>query len=117
MSSSPLPKRLSAPGTISAPAGAPAGRLFVFVRSSPEERGPPLAAKKFDTWTLPVDFTLASSDLIRGGDWPDEVYIKARIATAQNPMIRAPEDWESEMLGPVTSGTEAIELKMVAPGG
>ena len=102
-------------GTISAPEGAPEGRLFVFVRSSPEERGPPLAAKKFDTWTLPVDFTLGAADLIRGGDWPEEVYIKARIATAQNPMIRAPEDWESEMMGPVKAGAEGLALKLAAP--
>jgi len=93
----------------------PASLLFVYVRSSPEERGPPLAAVRLDSPSFPLDFQLSETNLIRGGDWPAEVWIKARVPVGGDPMVRSPEDWESEMIGPVSIGTDDLTLSLSPP--
>jgi hypothetical protein len=91
--------------------------MFVYVRSSAEERGPPLAAVRIPMpREFPYDFKLNEGNLIRGGDWPAEVWIKARVPAGGDPMKRSPEDWESEMLGPISAGTTDVALTL-APAG
>ena len=117
--SAPSPEAARVAGTLSLPDGAspPAGaRLFVYVRSAAAERGPPLAAIRVDNPGFPLHFALAEGDLIRGGDWPDEVWIKARIPAGGDPMARSPDDWESALIGPIRSGTRDVALSLEPPG-
>ena len=93
----------------------PAPLLFIYVRKSPEERGPPLAAVRLESPSFPLDFKLSEANLIRGGDWPAEVWIKARVPAGGDPMVRSPEDWESEMIGPVSIGTDDLALSLSPP--
>ncbi len=112
------PEAARVAGTLILPDGAsvPAGaRLFVYVRSAAAERGPPLAAIRVDNPGFPLHFSLAEGDLIRGGDWPDEVWIKARIPAGGDPMARSPEDWESALIGPIAAGTRDVELSLEPP--
>ncbi len=91
----------------SAPEG---GRLFVLARASETERGPPLAAIRLGTPELPTDFSLGTSDLIRGGAWPDEVWLKARWSAGGDPMTPGPGDLVSAVLGPISAGSSDLSL-------
>ncbi len=95
----------------STPAG---GRLFVLARATEAERGPPLAAVRLGTPALPADFALGVADLIRGGAWPEEVWLKARWSAGGDPMTAGPGDLASALLGPVTAGTTDVALVLEA---
>ncbi|MCB9766541.1 MAG: hypothetical protein H6739_42595, partial [Alphaproteobacteria bacterium] len=89
---------------------APGGVLFVYARSSPATRGPPLAAKRIPDWTLPVDFSLSEADLIFGGAWPEQVWVHAKISRSGDPMQRSDDDVGSEVIGPLAPGAEGVTI-------
>jgi tetratricopeptide (TPR) repeat protein len=93
---------------------APGGVLFVYVRRSETPGGPPLAAKRVPNWQLPYEFSLSEADLIQGGDWPEQVWVSAKVSRSGDPMQRSPEDVASTVVGPVSPGTEGVALVLGA---
>jgi hypothetical protein len=93
---------------------APGGVLFVYVRRSETPGGPPLAAKRVPSWQLPYEFSLGEADLIQGGEWPEQVWVSAKVSRSGDPMQRSPEDVASAVVGPVTPGTEGVALVLGA---
>ncbi|MCK6515911.1 hypothetical protein L6R46_12735 [Myxococcota bacterium] len=93
---------------------APGGVLFVYVRRSETPGGPPLAAKRVANWQLPYEFSLGEADLIQGGEWPEQVWVSAKVSRSGDPMQRSPEDVASAVVGPVTPGTEGVALVLGA---
>jgi hypothetical protein len=93
---------------------APGGVLFVYVRRSETPGGPPLAAKRVPNWQLPYEFSLGEADLIQGGEWPEQVWVSAKVSRSGDPMQRSPEDVASAVVGPVTPGTEGVALVLGA---
>lgn len=93
----------------------PGGVLFVYVRRSETPGGPPLAAKRVPNWQLPYEFSLSEADLIQGGEWPEQVWVSAKVSRSGDPMQRSPEDVASAVVGPVAPGTEGVSLVLGAP--
>jgi tetratricopeptide (TPR) repeat protein len=92
----------------------PGGVLFVYVRRSETPGGPPLAAKRVPNWQLPYEFSLSDADLIQGGDWPEQVWVSAKVSRSGDPMQRSPEDVASAVVGPIKPGTEGVSLVLGA---
>lgn len=100
-------------GSIALGAGVAAlggGQLFVLARAAATERGPPLAAVKLDTAVLPVSFGLGEAELIRGGTWPDQVWLKAKWSASGDPMSTQPGDLVTELVGPFSPGSLDLAL-------
>lgn len=103
------PPRVS--GRVTAPPDLPPGGvLFVYVRSSEVPAGRPLAAKRVPDWALPLDFTLSDADLLAGGDWPEQVWLQAKVSRSGDPMQRSPEDVASAVVGPLAPGATDVQL-------
>jgi len=90
------------------------GRMFVLARAAAQERGPPLAAVPVDTSALPAAFGLGAGQLIRGGDWPDQVWLKAKWSAGGDPMTTQPGDLVTELIGPISAGSTNVELVLAA---
>ena len=65
---------------------------------------------------FPLSFSVSDADMMMGGEWPEEVWISARLDVDGNAMTRSEGDMESLMLGPVSSGTVDIALTLDAGG-
>lgn len=85
----------------------PGGVLYVYVRSSETERGPPLAALQLKEWELPMDFDLSQAMVIRAV--PEEFYVSAKLSRSGDPMVTGPDDLVAKAVGPVKVG-DSIEL-------
>ena len=85
----------------------PGGVLYVYVRSSETERGPPLAALQLKEWQLPMDFDLSQAMVIR--EVPEEFYVSAKLSRSGDPMVTGPDDLVAKAVGPVKAG-DSIEL-------
>ena len=86
----------------------PGGVLYIYVRSSETERGPPLAALQLKEWALPMDFDLSQAMVIRAV--PEEFYVSAKLSRSGDPMVTGPEDLVAKAVGPVKVG-DSIELR------
>jgi hypothetical protein len=85
----------------------PGGVLYVYVRSSETERGPPLAALQLKEWQLPMAFDLSQAMVIRAV--PEEFYVSAKLSRSGDPMVTGPDDLVAKAVGPVKAG-DSIEL-------
>jgi hypothetical protein len=86
------------------------GSVFVIVRSTPGNAGPPLAAVRLDAASLPTTFTVTDSDIMMGGPWPEEVWISARTDHDSNAMTKSEQDATSRLIGPLSSGATDVNL-------
>ncbi|MCB9794078.1 MAG: tetratricopeptide repeat protein [Alphaproteobacteria bacterium] len=91
---------------------APGGVLFVYARASDATRGPPLAAKRITDWSLPLEFSLSASDLVFGGEFPEQFWVHAKISRSGDPMVRSDDDVLSATVGPLSPGSEAVEIRL-----
>ena len=85
------------------------GTLFLIARRTEARQGPPAAVRKFDSPDFPLPFDMGTQHLMMGGEWPDEVWIEARLDSDGNAMTKSEEDWVSELKGPIGKG-EAVNL-------
>ena len=97
-------------GRIALQSNAPVkGTLFLIARRTKMRQGPPAAVRKFDNPEFPLAFDLGTQHLMMGGEWPDEVWIEARLDSDGNAMTKSNEDWVSDLKGPIGKG-EAVNL-------
>ncbi len=96
--------------------GLPQGTLFVAALSSEQGGGPPVAAGKYPNAQLPAEFSLGDADLTFGGQWPEQVWLRARVDVDGDPMTRGEGDLESAVMGPMTAGAEDIQLVLETTG-
>ncbi len=89
----------------------PGGDLFVYIRSTPVAAGPPTGARKIADWSLPMETGLGTSDLLPmfGDQWPEQVWVQAKLARSGDPAKPAAGDLKSELIGPVSPGA-SVEL-------
>ena len=92
---------------VSAPPGA---SLFVIARRSAEGGGPPVAALRLSAAALPTPFTITDKNMMLGGDWPEQVWVQARIDTDGNPSTKGEGDAESAVVGPLGPGAADVQL-------
>ncbi len=88
-------------GTITAEGDLPTGTLFIIARRSPAG-GMPAAVKKIDNPTFPLEFTLGPSDMMMGGEWPEQVWLDVRLDEDGNAMSKSDQDVNAQMQGPLT---------------
>lgn len=105
-------------GTITVAPGktAPSGTLFIIARRAASGGGPPVAAARVPNPTFPLTWSLSDQDMMMGGDWPDQVWIQARVDTDGNAMSHSPDDLESAVVGPISSGATGTALVLGAGG-
>lgn len=90
-------------------AGPGEGVLFVIARAP--SGGPPLAVKRLELGSFPMDFEIGAADaMLPGRPLEGEVQLSARIDRDGNPMTRSPEDLVAEIQGSVRVGAGAVEL-------
>ena len=92
-----------------------AGVVFVIVRRTPAPVGPPVAALRLSPAAVPGTFSATDSDLMMGGEWPDEVWIQARADPDANAMTKESDAPHSEVVGPISPGAGDIELVLKRP--
>ena len=99
-------------GTIKGEGMLPNGTLFIIARRSPAG-GMPAAVKKIDNPTFPLDFELGPSDMMMGGDWPEQVWLEVRLDEDGNAMSKGDGDVNSEMQGPLTGAQTGLSVVLV----
>ena len=93
----------------------PAKRVFLIVHRNEAGKGPPLAVRPLSAAELPATFTLTDADqMMSKGPWPEQVWVFARL-DADGVAGSGPGDLESAKLGPLSPGTEGVELVIGAP--
>lgn len=91
------------------------GVLFVIARRAAEGGGPPLAASRTPGPTFPASYAISDEDMMMGGQWPEQVWVQARLDADGNPTTKGEGDLESEVAGPLSSGATEITLTLAAP--
>ena len=91
------------------------GAVFIIVRRTPTPAGPPVAALRLKPSAVPGPFSATDMDIMMGGEWPEEVWIQARSDADANAMTKEPGAPQSEVIGPIRSGTTGIELVLAQP--
>jgi hypothetical protein len=87
------------------------GVLFVIVRSSDVGKGPPFAVKRISDPSFPLTFSMGDADIMMGGEWPEEVWLEARLDLDGDPMTKGEGDPTSARQGPIPKGQE-IQLTL-----
>ena len=93
-------------------ASNPKGTLFLIARPTKLAKGPPLAVRKIENPTFPLEFGMNESHMMMGGVWPDQVWLSARLDEDGNPMTKGANDWNSGIIGPITLDSEPIQLML-----
>ncbi len=112
----PLAVRLTGSAALVGEATAASGTLYIYARRSEAGGGPPVAAFRH-RGGLPVEFSLTDADMVMGGEWPEQVWLQARIDADGDPMTRDDTLAQSEVIGPLSSGTEGITLTLTPTDG
>jgi len=68
------------------------GVLFVMARAEGVTAGPPLAVKRIDAPSFPMDVDLSAADSMMGQPLPAKVRVEARLVTGGNVMQHSPND-------------------------
>jgi hypothetical protein len=64
---------------------------------------------------LPFAFQFEEGHSMTGGPWPEQVWVKARIDGDGRPGASPSGDLDSNLLGPVSSGSEGLVLTFPSP--
>lgn len=68
--------------------GSTKGTLFIIAQRSAVGGGPPVAVKKINNPQFPLQFELGKKDMVMGGQWPELVFVSARIDLDGNAMTK-----------------------------
>ncbi len=101
-------------GIVDAQGDMPSGTLFVIARRSPAG-GMPVAVQKVPNPAFPMKFELGPSDMMMGGEWPEQVYLEIRLDLDGNAMTKADGDVNSEVQGPLPKDSHELSVTLVAP--
>jgi hypothetical protein len=58
---------------------------------------------------VPTAIRFTENDLLMGGEWPEQVWVRARLDADGAPGA-GPGDLDSPLVGPITLGQEGVEL-------
>ena len=97
----------------------PNAALFIIARPAAGGGGPPLAVKKIDRPTFPVDYTLSQDNvMMQGTPFTGKINITVRLDKDGNPVTRTPGDISGDYKkNPVQVGAKNVDvvLDQVAP--
>ncbi len=100
-------------GIVDAQGDMPSGTLFVIARRSPAG-GMPVAVQKVPNPAFPMKFELGPTDMMMGGEWPEQVYLEIRLDRDGNAMTKADGDVNSEVQGPLPKDSHDLSVTLVA---
>ena len=102
-------------GTVDRPAGdLPDDRVvFLVVYRNAEGKAPPppVATARLTVADLPFTFKFEAGHSMTGGPWPEQVWIRARVDADGRPGPASADDIDSVLLGPLTPGTDGLQLQ------
>jgi len=75
-----------------APGARTNGVLFIYARAIGQTSGPPIAVKRIEAASFPVNVDLSSADSMMGGALPANVRVEARLDADGNAMTKDPAD-------------------------
>ena len=101
-------------GIVDAQGDLPKGTLFVIARRSPAG-GMPVAVQKVPNPAFPMKFELGPTDMMMGGEWPEQVYLEIRLDLDGNAMTKADGDVNSEVQGPLPKDSHDLSVTLIAP--
>ncbi|OGQ74186.1 MAG: hypothetical protein A3G40_08295 [Deltaproteobacteria bacterium RIFCSPLOWO2_12_FULL_57_22] len=86
--------------------------LFIIVRSGNTSAGPPLAVKKIDQPSFPLNYSISPQDVMTPGvSLSGEVFISARLDQDGNAVTREPGNLEGEYRkNPVKVGAQKVDI-------
>ncbi len=99
-------------GTINGEGQLPEGTIFIIARRSPSG-GMPAAVKKIEDPTFPLSFELGPSNMMMGGEWPEQVWLEVRLDEDGNAMTKTEADLNSEMQGPLVGVHSDLQIQLV----
>ena len=90
----------------------PNAALFIIARPATGAGGPPLAVKKIDRPSFPVDFTLSQENVMMPGvPFAGKINITARLDKDGNPVTRTPGDISGDYRkNPIEVGTKNVDV-------
>jgi cytochrome c-type biogenesis protein CcmH len=90
----------------------PNAALFIIARPASGAGGPPLAVKKIDRPSFPVDFTLSQENVMMPGvPFAGKINITARLDKDGNPVTRTPGDISGDYKkNPIEVGTKNVDV-------
>jgi cytochrome c-type biogenesis protein CcmH len=90
----------------------PNAALFVIARPTAGTGGPPLAVKKIDHPTFPLDFTLSQENvMMQGMPFTGKINLTVRLDKDGNPVTRTPGDLTGDYKkNPVEVGTKNVDV-------
>ncbi|HEX5607943.1 MAG TPA: hypothetical protein VFY96_15570, partial [Candidatus Binatia bacterium] len=90
----------------------PNAALFIIARPASGAGGPPLAVKKIDRPSFPVDFTLSQENVMMPGiSFAGKINITARLDKDGNPVTRTPGDISGDYKkNPIEVGTKNVDV-------
>jgi len=90
----------------------PNAALFIIARPADGAAGPPLAVKKIDRPTFPLDYTLSQDNvMMQGMPFTGKINITARLDKDGNPVTRTPGDMTGDYgKNPVEVGTKNVDV-------
>jgi len=90
----------------------PNAALFIIARPATGGGGPPLAVKKIDRPTFPVDYTLSQDNvMMQGTPFTGKINLTVRLDKDGNPVTRSPGDMTGEYKkNPVEVGTKNVDV-------
>jgi tetratricopeptide (TPR) repeat protein len=89
--------------------------LVVYRTASGSAPPPPVATARLTVADLPFAFQFEEGHSMTGGPWPEQVWVKARIDGDGRPGASPSGDLDSNLLGPVSSGSEGLVLTFPSP--
>ena len=87
------------------------GVLFVMARAEGVTAGPPLAVKRIESPTFPMEIDLSSADSMMGQPLPPKVRVEARLVTGGNVMEHSPNDADAVQDGVAAGARIKLALK------
>jgi cytochrome c-type biogenesis protein CcmH len=91
----------------------PNAALFIIARPAASGGGPPLAVKKIDRPTFPIDYTLSQDNAMMGMPFTGKINITARLDKDSNPVTRTPGDISGDYKkNPVEVGAKNVDVTL-----
>ena len=91
----------------------PNAALFIIARPAASGGGPPLAVKKIDRPTFPIDYTLSQDNAMMGMPFTGKINITARLDKDGNPVTRTPGDISGDYKkNPVEVGAKSVDVTL-----
>ena len=95
----------------------PRGTLYIIAKVANNAKAPPMAVKRIDGASFPMNYTLSSADsMVPGMPLPGEINVSVRLDTDGDASTREPTDLTGSYAGnPAKAGQSDVDIELRAP--